>query len=1466
MSKINAVRIINLNYNNNSMKVSDETFQMGGKSTLFSLRNGGGKSVMVQMMTAPFVHKQYRKTKDRAFESYFTTAKPTFIMVEWQLDHGAGYCLTGMMVRRSQVSEEQSSEALEIINFISEYSRRCDYDIYHIPVVEKGKREIVLKGFGACKQLFEEYKKDKNMKFFYYDMNHYAQSKQYFDKLAEYQIYYKEWETIIHELNVEESGLSKLFSDCKNESGLIEKWFLRSIENKLNREKNRMKEFQTIIEKYVISYKDNKSKIDRASTIQKFKEDMIETQERVNEFLEAEKKIKAMENRIACFNEKLHEIEKSVKDQTEELEENRKLCDMQLAHVVYEKFSAEIYELQHECRNRISNRDMIQMEMEAIEQEREGIERLLHIYSCAKQQAVVDEYDNNVQFYSDRIRVLNNENSDYEPERKKIGGYLHVYYQDKKSQTLIEQEQLQIEYEQTIQKKRQQEEKEEQCQQIVQGLIGDIASCKTRIDGFSEKEDTFNKTYQENFCRNIIGDYEPGFLQIKEEQYSKQKKELERESVQHKRVLDETREKQRQSRRELEDSQNLKLKNEYDLQVMEKQSRVYDDEIKERLRIMKYFDINETQLWNKERLIEAAERKIAECDRNRSELVKEESSLQKEWKKMASGELLELPQDFKEMLEQLDLHPVMGMDWLDRNGNSVEQNAELIKNNPFIPYALILSKQELRVLEQHGKEIYTSFPIPIVPREELNQTFANQEIRVLNFDGISFYLWFNQKLLDKDALQVMLRRIEEQIKKIQEEIERRRDEYQEFLGMRSIIIKQEITREIVEQNRSEQLEMQDAIARLEGKIILQKEAYDNLLQLEKDLLEKIQSDKELMHKMEQRTLYFEKFCTDYEIYQKDKMEVERNTKEKVRYEEMKKLTVDMQKKYEEKIKTIETKQQVLEEVFKGVQEKIALYCMYEEDKEYVPNLSIPRLEERYRAITEKMSIQLTGLEYQLQQASSNVDKAKNELEKLKIKYKLQTEDWIQIIYNEKEESHQEILLEDRNKKYRNKDLKRIEEDKQIAVVQSKVEERRKLMKEQCGYDEPIPKEEIITKDFDAKKNQLEYQRTELLKEIEQLKKRLQNVEANIATFSEFVDFQVVESIVWEKDIVGMDDRELMLYAGTMRRDYTNAKEEKMDKMKKTETQLNRLLRKDVYEEEYYKKPLENMLSVISSASLVLSQIHTTVQAYDSQLAKLAIDIAIVDEEKIRIEGLLEDYVKDVHENMAKIDNNSTITIRERPVKMLKIQLPSWEENEGLYRQRLDDFMNELTLKCIEIYERNENSLDYYGSRITTKNLYDTVVGIGNVQIKLYKIEEQREYTITWSEVAKNSGGEGFLSAFVVLSSLLHYMRRDETDIFADRNEGKILVMDNPFAQTSSAHLLNPLMEIARKTNTQLICLSALGEDSIYSCFDNIYVLNLVSASLQSGVQYLKGERARGVDEEIMVSSHIEVIGQQSLLF
>lgn len=73
-----------------------------------------------------------------------------------------------------------------------------------------------------------------------YDMTSQYGRRQYFATLRQYQINNKEWESIIRKVNQKESGLSELFQNAKDEKDLVENWFLRPIEEKLNQEKIRL--------------------------------------------------------------------------------------------------------------------------------------------------------------------------------------------------------------------------------------------------------------------------------------------------------------------------------------------------------------------------------------------------------------------------------------------------------------------------------------------------------------------------------------------------------------------------------------------------------------------------------------------------------------------------------------------------------------------------------------------------------------------------------------------------------------------------------------------------------------------------------------------------------------------------------------------------------------------------------------------------------------------------------------------------------------------------------------------------------------------------------------------------------------------------------------------------------------------------------------------------------------------------
>ena len=92
------------------------------------------------------------------------------------------------------------------------------------------------------------------------------------------------------------------------------------------------------------------------------------------------------------------------------------------------------------------------------------------------------------------------------------------------------------------------------------------------------------------------------------------------------------------------------------------------------------------------------------------------------------------------------------------------------------------------------------------------------------------------------------------------------------------------------------------------------------------------------------------------------------------------------------------------------------------------------------------------------------------------------------------------------------------------------------------------------------------------------------------------------------------------------------------------------------------------------------RLTTVLSSYESLMEKLEVDISMIEKEKDKIVEILEDYVREVHANLGKIDRNSTITVRDRQIKMLKIQIPGWEENENLYHVRLMDFMDEITAR------------------------------------------------------------------------------------------------------------------------------------------------------------------------------------------
>lgn len=1484
MSKINAVRFINLNYNNNAMKINDECMQFSGKSTLLSLRNGGGKTVLVQMMTAPFVHRGKQKTKDRPFESYFTTAKPSFILVEWLLDGGAGYVLTGLMVRKNQEISEEKTDALEMMAIISEYKEPCMQDIHHLPVVEQNEKTMKLKSYNSCRKLFEDYKKDKKLSFFCYDMSSPAQSRQYFYKLMEYQINYKEWETIIRKVNVKESGLSELFSDCRTEKELVEKWFLEAVESKLNKEENKVKNFQEILEKYAGKYKNIKEQLKRRDAIQKFKEAAEEIQINAEDFLVKEGEKIEQEKVIAAFIARLNVLYEEAEIERERQEEGRKKLQEELEFLKYEQLSCEFHEKNREKRNHASNREMIDLEKESLLRKQEKIQKKVHVFLCAKQQEMVNEDKQEWEIRKEKAAISRTKEENLEPERNRIGGQLSGYYEyrlsdNKEKREAIKKQKLQIRKDISQQKDILNEYREK-----TKKITESKGSFRSLVRGYDNIEIKYNSNYRENLSRNILGVYEAGMLDIKQEMYDKEQKKSIQENKEQKEKFENTTEEIHRTERAIEEKREKYFQKDSDIKQAEKEKKGYEQELEERKDILKYLELPEEKLFAREEILHKAKIKMQELSSRRRTLEKKEDALQKEYKLLVSGRVMELPDNLKEEFEKLDVPVVYGMEWLKKNGFTEKKNKEIVSQNPFLPYALILTRQELKKLSEGNGETYTSFPIPIIERENLESIKLDRTQSFVKMQDIHFYILFNENLLGEEKMEIMIEQKQKDIADIRETMQICKNEYEDYFHRFDVIKRQAVTKEnwdkIQKKLQKLEKEKEDIFQNIQQardtKQILKKN-FEILQKTLRELEKKIESQAA-------RQRAFKELRTAYAEYEENNKKLQEYEREEERLENRQHLTEEKISQLEENYRELSGQENSLFREEESIQNSCQKFAAYKEINRNVKagkllgvdstlrtdnnsgvkiipsEAEVLKLEARYEAVTADISQELKELELEEEKALTRYHKSFGELRELCQKYNLKNSEWQNIIYDKREQLYQEAELEDYDKKIERKANLLNEEDKKIGILNSQLEGILKQIVSECGKGDPLEEEKISQKDLESAKNQTKYQLSELERKIAFSEKAIQKYRENLTALSEYNNFSADEEIHFEQDFKKMSEKELRDFKGMLIRDYNDIIR-CVQKCRETLAQtLNKIARQEAFQDASYKTPLENMLKVCDNAAKVLRQLNITLESYDSLMKQLEVDISLVETEKKNVTELLEDYVQNIHKNLEKIGRNSTIKIREKSIKMLKVILPVWEDNEKLYSLRLSDLVDEITEEGIRLFENNENAQEYIGRKVTSKNLYDTVVGTGNVQIQLYKIEEQREQQISWNQVAKNSGGEGFLSAFVILSSLLDYMRKDDSDIFMDKNEGKVLLMDNPFAQTNAEHLLKPLMNLADKTNTQLICLTGLGGESIYNRFDNIYVLNLIEAHLRNGIQYLRPEHKKGeeVKVETILPTHIEV--------
>ena len=1461
MSKISRIRILNLGYNHDTIKIDDETFDFGGESTLISLRNGGGKSVLVQMIMSQFVNKSFRDLGDRQFKSYFTSNRPTFIMTEWQLDNNITRFISGMMVRKNQ-KEDNDAEELEMYTFTGSYSAACCYDIDNIPVVKQEENRRILKGFVECRNLLDNISKDKNGDFRLYDMGSSYGRRQYFATLRQYQINNKEWESIIRKVNQKESGLSELFSNSKDEKELVVNWFLRPIEDKLNQEKNRIDEFRKLTFQFIEQYRSNQSKIEKKSLVEKYFEDTKPLKDDIDRYVALYEDKCEYTAKMAAYVKKLND---TISDLTSGIEEkNNSLADIKniINQIIYEKISYEIYHYYDSKEEVVSERTQQEAEITRLSYVNDKLARQKCVYDCNKLYLELKDIKTEKAEVEEKIDILLKDSENNRAEIEKIGHALYEHYSLAVKNSIQKNEINDNSISDTENALNKYINDKKDNEKIIRQKSTETGSLQNSVDSYNDAEEKFNTRFHCDIKRNILGLYEEGTLEVRKKEFDEEKQE-ERNRL------------SRLYKKKNELDIKTKMLSQEEVDIAGKLSDVkheisdqnnllmdYEQQKSYRLRVIKYAGLKESDIDRTDIIINSLANKLQELEIDKKKLIMAQSGLEKQHEQLKEGKTIELPDNVINYCMQNDIRYVYGMEWLNKNSRKLDDKARLVENNPFIPYSVIMEKTAFERMRNIDEKLYTSFPIPIIIKEDLEKTTGTINGNITTYGNVHFFIMFNNRLLDKAELDKMLEEIQDRISNLTDKLQAKNNDIETYNKYRIGIEEQTFSMDAVASAKKKVSECNEEEAQLKQRQAQIRSEKDSISAEYEENNRSIRSSENIITNYNIRSDEFDKLCEKYKLYNM-------NLKSLIRLQNELKELENKNRSFDNEIATnrdelmnLKSKRAKLKEIIDSNKIKTEEFKIYKENNctESDSNIVPEEYEAKYYALTKVVSDSFDELNGRLKKLTVRVTTKEKDLAKKN--YKHIAEEEYKNIYCSEEQYDQ---LEEQIKKNGVSLNAAIESNDKLAGVlagiNKDIEYGFRRLNEQTGYKELLPKETIVDTEFDKRINLRKHDIGIIRKEIGNLEARKNELSGKLSGVSEYADVKIY--VIQDKmseifndipDLMTIEKTELDRYQADMRRKLSSIKEQLSKEQNDISEMIRNIAGKNEYQDAYFKKTFESLLVQVGNPQNLSKQYAINRATYESQLEKLIIDLANIDSEQKNVEEMFLEYIKNVNANIAMVDKNSTINVRGRNIKMLRIQVPDWESEKEHYKIQLHEFFERVVRHGIETIENNKNLAEYIGSIISTKNLYDDVIGIGNIKIKLYKIEAEKEVPISWAEVSSNSGGEGFLSAFVILTCLLSYMRRDENDLFSTAEEGKVLIMDNPFAQTYSAHLLKPLMEMAKKTNTQLICLSGLGGDSIYNRFDNIYVLKLVDSNIRKGVQRVEGEHIKGEEVKKMVLS------------
>lgn len=486
--------------------------------------------------------------------------------------------------------------------------------------------------------------------------------------------------------------------------------------------------------------------------------------------------------------------------------------------------------------------------------------------------------------------------------------------------------------------------------------------------------------------------------------------------------------------------------------------------------------------------------------------------------------------------------------------------------------------------------------MPIILRESLTQdTKAGVDNGIFKGEDVSFFMLFNDNLLNEEKLQRMLAELLQEQRDIEQALAQRKQEYDFYRAKYSELEEQSFTKESYARLGEELLSLQEQITEKKREIADINDKKTQNAQEQEQLAVAIAEAGKLIDKLQQQQADLQSLEAKYKQYMLDNE----------RLQECQKLLADAearQKSLDNELDDLQSRLQICTQYLTELGSKIndlnkelSQYASYKQAGR--PNNFDTSLEQdssalkiRLGSILKKLSGELKMQEDDVASVARRVQKSRKDLQERAKRFGLVSEDWLAERYSEVK--MQEL---DDKKQQAVQELKQVEDkllkiEIEITKVQAEQKNILKRMEEKCGANQPLPKDELIEKNFAEVKNTLAYARNQKEEQQKTLAKQEQNIKENLAVLVEYSDGAA--TAVWSEDfkLEDFSQEELYAYTASLKKAYKNSQEQEAAAQKKLVQTLNKLTNSDAFRDDFYKRRIDVLLGLTNDAHTFMQQL------------------------------------------------------------------------------------------------------------------------------------------------------------------------------------------------------------------------------------------------------------------------------------